>query len=84
MSDHALAMHLGLLQVTIVSIGIGMAALSFLGFNALKDVAKDAAMEKAEETAVPIATKTAELIVLNMLGMDTEEGLSDHDLNNMS
>ena len=64
LSDHALALHLGLLQTTLVGIGVGLTILGVLGFRSVqKEAVKEAvtkAVESAEEEAVKVAREKAD------------------------
>ena len=50
LSDHALAMHLGLLQATVVGIGVGITVAGVIGYRSLHEEAVKKAEKKAEET----------------------------------
>ena len=63
--DQMMTFQLGLLQATVVCIGIGLTGAGFLGFKNMQEAAKDgavaAAREKAEEVAQHyLAEKDAE------------------------
>ena len=52
LADHALALHLGLLQATVVGIGVGITVAGVIGYRSMKEAAVDKAVEKAIEAAV--------------------------------
>lgn len=49
-SDHALALHLGLLQATVVGIGVGITVAGLIGYKSMREEAVEKAVEKAEQT----------------------------------
>ena len=55
LAEQALALHLGLLQATLVGIGVGLAIMGVVGFKSVQEEAVNkavaAAVEKAEEVA---------------------------------
>lgn len=77
LSDHALALHLGLLQATLVAIGISLTIMGVISFRSIREAAREAAektaKEVARETAV-VETKPAVTDYLNQVYAKTPEG----------
>ena len=59
LSDQALSLHLGLLQATVVCIGIGLTGAGFLGFKNIQD----AAVNEAKNTAASVAQDELDALV---------------------
>ena len=86
LSDHALAMHLGLLQATVVGIGVGITVASVIGYRSLQEEAVKKADKEAKTIAETVAQETAELvaqqaiddIVETLLDVPAFEDQQDH------
>lgn len=55
LSDHALSMHLGLLQTTVVGIGVGITVAGVLGYRSMRDEAIRKAVDAAKERVGAVA-----------------------------
>ena len=51
LSDHALALHLGLLQATLVAIGVSLTIMGVISFRSIREAAREAAEKTAKEVA---------------------------------